>query len=123
MDIIREEEIRARRERVEAEEKRNNPLKYALLDLEQQKKSIVDALVKSARESFVKGDTRLLARADIKGESSRILIGIRQAQDLIATWLQEVDPRVNQPIVKIGPDCSGNLQYAAEIAVMFTVQQ
>lgn len=123
MDIIRKEEIRARREHMEAEDRRNNPLKYALLDLEQQKKSIVDALVKSARESFVKGDKELRARADIKGESSRMLIGIRQAQDLIATWLQEVDTRVNQPIVKIGPDCSGNRQYSAEITVRFTVQR
>ncbi len=124
MDIIREQEIRARREYMEAEEKRNNPLKYAFLDLDKEKDNIVAALVKSARENFIKGgDVQLRGRTDIRQSSSYYLVGNMDAQNLIASWLQEVDPRINQPIVTIGRDESGNLQYAAEVIATFTVQQ
>lgn len=121
MDIIREEEIRKRQKYLDAEDRRNNPLKYALLELEQKKDEIVATLVRSARKNFTEGATRLHASADIKQQSSHFLVGCRQAQDLITTWLKEVDSRIQLTSVNIGPDCSGNIPYAAEITVEFTV--
>lgn len=119
MGIIRDEDIKAREDYLDAEERRNNPVKYALLELEHRKSLIVPELIESARKQYVKSGT-VRGRTTLRFTDSecRVLEGLTGAQDLIASWLEDVDPsfRVN---VKIGPDCSGNYRYESEVVAEF----
>lgn len=115
--IIRDKEIQARKIKAIEDDKRANPVKYALLDLEASKDEIVAALVESTRQIYTRDGT-LKGVADAKDGSASRLVDNVEAQQLIARWLEEYDPSL-KATVKIGPDCSGNWNSTAEIVVTF----
>ena len=118
MGIIRNEEIEARKKQALYQDKKDNPVKYALIELESEKDELVARLVKSAREIYVR-DGILKAVSEIRNGDSIHLDGNKAAEGLIAKWMQECDPTL-VPTVIIGRDCSGNYAYHAEVIVTFT---
>ena len=118
MGIIGDREHLARAARLEAEDRQKNPTKYAMVELTAKKQVVVGELVTSARKNFVEKGT-IRAVTDLRFNDSFHLVNRREAEKLIADWLHEEDPSLHANVV-IGPDCSGNMSYAAEVVVEFT---
>jgi acyl carrier protein len=118
MGIIRDYERQARNEYLASEDKRNNPVKYALAELNSLKSTLVTALVESARKNYISNGT-LKAVVDLDFESSFHLVNNKDATELIRQWMESEDPDL-VAVVKIGPDCSGKPRYAAQVVVEFT---
>lgn len=118
MGIIRDQELIARKAHLNSLETPADPVAQALLDLQARKTSIVDALTASAREHFIKTG-RLEAAADIHAESSMYLVDEPTAAKLIKQWMREVDSSLTASVRVVG-DYSGNLNYAAQIVVLFS---
>lgn len=118
MGIIRNEEIEARKKQALYQDKKDNPVKYALIELESEKDELVARLVKSARDNYINSGN-LRAYSEIRKGDSMHLEGNKTAEALIAAWMQEFDPSF-VPNVKIDRDCSGNYAYHAPVIVTFT---
>jgi acyl carrier protein len=116
MRIIREQEKRAFRDRHGSDDL-STPLAYELNCLREDEARLVSALVASARRNYIKNGV-LQAVADLKSDTSDLLINNKQAEELIAQWLRDEDPSL-EPTVKIGPDRSGNIRYATQAVVTF----
>ncbi len=114
MAIIRDEERKLRA----GQNPSTKPIvEEAMALLKLYRREIVDDIVESTRRRYVaKGE--LKAGVDMH-EQFRPLEGNSKAEALIASWLKEYDPSL-KATVKIGPDCSGNLQYHPELVVTFT---